>query len=346
MMNQADYGILSTIVGMSEQELLKMLTLFLRKTYGKKNVSATKTYIVAEGKIPIALVAHLDTVFKSPPNEIYYDQKKEVVWSPQGLGADDRAGVFIIMKLLQEGLRPHVIFTTGEEIGGVGASILTKVFPKPPFNVKYLVELDRQGISDCVFYDCDNPSFEEYINSFGYVTAWGTFSDISEICPVWKIAGVNLSVGYIREHSVSETLFLKGTYSTIERVRKMLAAAGEAQTFDYIPDVHSYFYNYPYYYSSFAANWDEGPQDDPPMDARSEHKMRCWKCNKEYEINDFIPVASKEDALYDHAYCFNCISDDSIGWCIQCGDAFEKKFPNQTVCGICNNGVKEKLKAL
>ena len=41
--------------------------------------------------------------------------QKNVMISPDGLGADDRAGVFMIMNIVKAGFRPHVIFTTDEE---------------------------------------------------------------------------------------------------------------------------------------------------------------------------------------------------------------------------------------
>lgn len=48
------------------------------------------------------------------------------MWSPQGLGADDRAGIFAIIQIIKSGLRPHIILTTDEEVGGVGADLLSK----------------------------------------------------------------------------------------------------------------------------------------------------------------------------------------------------------------------------
>lgn len=334
-MTKTDYGIFTTIAEMDEERLLKMLHIFLKKMYGSKRVSATKSYIIAEGTIPICLTAHMDTVFSSPPSEIYYDQKKEVMWSPQGLGADDRAGVFAIMKIIQEGYRPHVIFTTGEERGGIGASMLIKVFPKAPFELKYMIELDRQGISDCVFYDCANNDFEAYVNKFGYVTAWGTFSDIGIFCPKWGVAGVNLSVGYIREHSVSEILYWKGLCSTIERVKDMLKDAANIEQFKYIPDPSTYWY-YPGMYS-FMTGQGYGPEDDFPSedDFRTPHKLSCWGCGQLYEQNDLIPVSSRINPLYDHLYCYNCISNPDVGWCEKCGDAFEKTADDQKLCPLC-----------
>ena len=50
-------------------------------------VKAIGKYIVAEGELPVCLVAHLDTVKQDPPQDIFYDEEAQVMWSQQLLGA-------------------------------------------------------------------------------------------------------------------------------------------------------------------------------------------------------------------------------------------------------------------
>lgn len=119
VLTEREYGLFERLVAMSQQELHKTLGVYLKSKYS--NVIIEKEYIVAVGDIPIALVAHLDTVFGSGVADLYYDQRKGMMWSPQGLGADDRAGLFAILQIVQSGLRPSVILTTDEERGGLGA---------------------------------------------------------------------------------------------------------------------------------------------------------------------------------------------------------------------------------
>ena len=220
---------------MPQHRLKGLLKLYL-KQWGYTNIISTKEYIVAEGSIPICLVAHLDTVNENPPEEIFYDQEQRVMWSPDLLGADDRAGVYAIIRILSDGYRPHIIFTTDEEKGCAGASTLVTQEPNCPLEkIKAIFQLDRRGSEDCVFYDCDNPDFVKYIESFGFIEAHGTFSDISIIAPEWEVAAVNLSVGYYNEHTNHEYLRLDELETTIERVEQMLAVADDMPTFSYIP---------------------------------------------------------------------------------------------------------------
>lgn len=222
MNNKNDKKLFTLLASADEKTLYKICLHYLIKCYDKKNIRATPEYIYAIGSIPILLVAHLDTVLAKPP-KVYYIKNKKIFIGSEGLGADDRAGILGILKLLKKGYRPSVLFTTMEEIGGLGALTLVKDYPKaPPSPIKYIIELDRKGFNECVFYKCNNPAFFKYINSFGFQTNKGIFSDISFICPNWNIAGVNLSVGYYNEHTEYEYFVLEDLYNTLEKVELLL----------------------------------------------------------------------------------------------------------------------------
>lgn len=232
------------LCGATEQELWTTLPLFLKK-YGYKEILVTKDYVMARGTLPVMLAAHLDTVFTGPPENIYYDAKAHVAWSPQGMGADDRAGIYAIARILKEtDYRPHLLFSTGEEKGCVGVSQLVKDYPKFPWGkLKYIAQLDRRGKEDCVFYDCANEDFIKYIEDFGFKTAYGTFTDITVVCPAWGIAGVNLSVGYENEHSIAEYIKFDELELTIARVKHMLSIAQYGDVFVYKEKVKPAFGN-------------------------------------------------------------------------------------------------------
>ena len=320
VLNQNDYKLFKTIVGLKQNSLMKTLDSYLRRKYDKGKIIKTDAYIYAEGDIPIALVAHMDTVFKSPPEHIYYDERQGVIWSPEGLGADDRAGVFAILKIVQSGLRPTIIFTTDEEIGGVGAEKLVKDFPTSPSELKYIIQLDRRGTNDCVFYECVNEEFTKYVESFGFIENFGSFSDISELCPAWGIAGVNLSIGYEDEHSISETFHVKPWLSTVTKVELMLQEE-EIPSFEYIEDTR--YVNYWKALKNPYA-WDY-PDDDEICCSR------CYKIFSEYEM---IPVKFHHGIKY---YCPDCCVD-KVDWCNNCGEAFEAE-KGEKFCPECRKKI-------
>lgn len=329
-LTENNYKLFKTICGFTQSELQKTLHKALKKYY--KTVIATPHYILAKGDIPVALCAHMDTVFAKRPVDIFYDREQQVMWSPQGLGADDRAGVFIILNILATTkLRPHIIFTTDEEKGMIGASILAHQYKKPFAKMKYIIQLDRRGSNDCVFYDLNLPEFQEYVESFGFKTAVGTFSDISEICPAWEVAGVNLSVGYRNEHYETERLYVNDMFATRNKVIKMLEDAKNIKKFKYIPEPYSYTHymmggGYSAAYG-YGGGWN--------TDLEEPFEMFCKKCHRVFFEYEMIPVKAQNGGT--SFYCPDCLATtQNISWCEKCQEAFEAKdVMNDHYCVDC-----------
>ena len=64
---------------------------------------------------------------------VIYDDKQDILHVLGGYTLDDRAGVYAIIQIIEAGYKPHVIFTTDEEIGALGAQKLIEDFPECPF---------------------------------------------------------------------------------------------------------------------------------------------------------------------------------------------------------------------
>lgn len=320
-----EYALYKQICSMSQKGLKDSLSDMIHKKYD--DVIETDQYIYAIGDIPITLVAHMDTVFKFPAKEFYYDREANVVWSPDGGGADDRAGVFAILYILKSHFRPSIIFTTDEEKGCIGAEALTTDIPMALTETKYIVQLDRRGKDDCVFYDCYNQEFEKYVNHFGFKTAIGSFSDISIICPFWKIAGVNLSVGYFNEHSTAEYLNVGYLFNTITKVIRMLNDAENAKQHIYIESPWMKQYGYAYGYGSTLMD-GYGPGES--------EMMKCGHCGHYYDEYEMFPVKTNGTMTF---YCPDCIADDHIHWCKYCQDAFYAEG-DEVLCPDCVKLIK------
>lgn len=201
-------------------DLLALVGGELLEAYGFDNVEVGSKFRYAKGDIPVMVVAHVDTVHYFMPEKIFTDKKKTKLWAKDGLGADDRAGVFLIRHLIADGYRPHVLFTDEEETGGAGArQAAGELTPK---GVRLCIELDRMNSNDAVFYSCPSKEARSYCKGFGWKEATGSFTDISVVCPAWDIAGVNLSVGYYAQHTSRESLKLGELCDTYRRVSAML----------------------------------------------------------------------------------------------------------------------------
>ena len=121
-----------------------------------------------------------------------------------------------------EQVRCHVVFCEDEEIGCVGARKFSRRAQLPQVN--YIVEMDRRGANDAVFYRCDNPVFTEYVCGFGFEVAYGSCSDISYIAPSIGAAAVNISCGYYCEHQRYEYIRLDQMRRNAQRIAEMVAA--------------------------------------------------------------------------------------------------------------------------
>lgn len=193
----------------------------LRRYYPPRAVvQADGDYTYARGDLPCVLVAHTDTVHDEAPSPLYHDARRGALWSPCGLGADDRAGVAAIDLVLASGARPSVLLTDGEETGGHGARAAARALE--PDGAHVLIQLDRMHATDYVTYDCHCPPLNEWAASHGWQAATGSYTDICELMPAWGVAGCNVSVGYYGQHTFGEYLLLRQLRATVRRVIGML----------------------------------------------------------------------------------------------------------------------------
>ena len=231
----------------TQAELFSMLC----EQYKGKIIFCRGNFILVKGDAPIMLVAHLDTVHKQAVKHICKTADGNILMSPQGIGGDDRCGVYALAKVYEQSkVKPFLLFTCNEEIGGIGARQFCTAhqqgkLPVELDNLKCIVEIDRKGKKDAVYYDCANPDFEKYITSKGFQTDYGTFSDISVIAPELGTAAVNLSSGYYNAHTQHEYIKLNNLERTIEKVIEIVADASKEDfpKYDYVEYVGKFYLN-------------------------------------------------------------------------------------------------------
>jgi hypothetical protein len=234
------YKMFREICKMSQENLKEYLTQELRNTH--KEIIVDDGFVYAQGTFPVLLIAHLDTVHKELPKNFEYNATLQSLSSPQGLGADDRCGVYMILETIKR-YNCSVLFCEDEEIGGIGAEkfVRTKFAKNLKFN--YMIEFDRKGYKDAVFYDCDNPEFEKFITSGYYETAHGSFSDISIIAPALGCAAVNLSCGYYNAHTISEFVIMPEMNQSIREACKILEKTTDKDKFEYVEKQYGRLYD-------------------------------------------------------------------------------------------------------
>lgn len=203
----------------NKKDLYRWLTQQLTSYYGKDHVVAKDGYLFCHGNIGVCLSAHIDTVFKQPPYEFKFDG--EIVSSPQGIGGDDRCGIYGVLYIMSEmekkKQKPYIFLSTDEEVGGSTTKIGAKDCKDLAKGINFILALDRQGSVDSVYYQCDNKEFKKWIDDHGFTEAQGTRTDICTLCDEWDVAGVNFSVGYYSNHTERETVHLDELYVTLEK---------------------------------------------------------------------------------------------------------------------------------
>lgn len=223
-----------------------------------KEVIESDGFLFVKGSIPILLVAHLDTVHKELPNEIVY--ANGTISSPQGIGADDRAGIYMILEILKYH-DCYVLFCEDEESGCIGSGKFckTELAKELAGKFNYLIEIDRMNGKDAVFYECDNSEFEDFITQEYWKTAIGSYTDIVELSPVLEAASVNFSCGYYKQHTKDEYLVLSEMETNIKEICKLIERTDmEKDKYEFVSycSYKSYYKSYGNPYYDWATNGD------------------------------------------------------------------------------------------
>lgn len=280
---------IENILKMSQEELLDFCYIELMKRgYKNKDIIYTDKYIYAKGNIPILLVAHCDIVHKEIPETVVYDKQQRILWSPTGIGGDDRCGVYALLKICEK-FKPYILFATDEEIGCVGTRKFIEDFDELPVN--FIIEIDRRGNNQVVFYSCGNKDFQNYILSFGLDKQHGSCSDVKYLSTEYDIAGCNLSAGYYREHTETEHIYLEHLENTIKIVEQILKDTKNHKFYD----CQEITYTTPVY---TQRKWDWKDDWDDYYDKYYEKYCKKLSNEEEEKTSETDNIMQKEEDYY------------------------------------------------
>lgn len=308
------------ILKLDKKSLKKYLNKELKKYYSE--VKNENGFLYAKGD-NIALTAHMDTTptveygNRKPVKDVYeyVEDEKHIMYSPQGIGGDDRCGVYMILKILRTtDLRPTIIFCEDEEIGCVGSDKFTKTkYIDDLKEMYFIIQLDRRGSNDLVFYDDENEEFHSYCEEItGYREAIGSCSDISNLCPVCGVSGVNISCGYYNEHHDYETVNLDEMENTFEITKKLIIdGLNKKEQYEYIERVYQrYNFGYDGYYKRlYRYNYEDDYDDRILGKTYNERKLNEAKETYYLEIEfdngiDYGFDSIQESSIADCWYAF------------------------------------------
>lgn len=177
------------------------------------------------------LSAHLDQVATNGQAVHFFKSDTGIIsaynkfWQRTSLGADDKNGIWCILKCLEQGLHFDFIISEGEEVGCVGINKIEEHIKES--TAKIAVVLDRKGNTDIlkggssdVYCDTLAGCLRNYWNNEcqgnTYTVTTGTISDTRVICKY--IESVNLCVNYEDAHTKKETTDWEGLQKTLRNL--------------------------------------------------------------------------------------------------------------------------------
>ena len=203
------------------------------------------------------LSAHMDTVRKDADfciGAFLTESDSDKIFSGGILGGDDKCGVYIILKALEDKRKVNFIFSRDEEIGCLGIKALLKPnyaenkenTDKIRNNCLYCLVLDRRGNSDiiCTKNSYGTKKFEEALikvsdlGHFGYKSENGLCSDANTIREF--VSTANLSVGYFKPHSQNEYI----VKADLQKAYDYTLSIIDSITDKFEPEKYTYNYNY------------------------------------------------------------------------------------------------------
>ena len=198
-----------------ESEVLK----FLPKDLIKDEFD---NYYKIIGKSETMFTSHLDTADRKQSKVTIYSTEKDgdemfVTDGTSILGADDKAGVSIMLYMMAHNIPGIYYFFDGEERGGIGSNKVASVFESIEHlkGVKRCISFDRRNyysvITQQLGRECCSDEFAtelaKELNKSGLkisLDPTGIYTDSASF--IDEIAEcTNISVGYFSEHTISET---------------------------------------------------------------------------------------------------------------------------------------------
>ena len=240
------------LLGASQYKLIYNIMPNHLQACGYSDIEWVGDNLFAHGNVPIMLVAHADIVGVDYPTEFIYeckdseDARTVIRANKRTLGGDDRCGLYIMLETMKKlNVRPYICVTHDEEKGCIGANEFVCKMPYNESEIKFMIELDRRGSNDLVFYESSsNTEFVKFCeDSTGWKEAIGSFSDICEFMESWKICGVNMSCGYYCEHTANEYVVIEEMLNTIKTLVKWLNNINyeTLERFEFIPSPSNYW---------------------------------------------------------------------------------------------------------
>lgn len=256
-----------------EEEMADFILAYVESRASLPNAPICKIQTDVKGNILITsgkadkypcLCAHMDEVHTSPHDKIVMVYQNFMFgFSPSrksfvGIGADDKNGIYIALKALDELPAVKLLFTVEEETGGGGAYAVN--IKKWLNDVRYVIQCDRRGKSDFITSISGtklvSKEFKKdagaILKQYGFKETYGMFTDVGVLkTEGLKVSCCNISCGYYGPHTDSEITDLNDLENTFQAVMDVCKTLTKEYPHSYQKPVHKGFA------TSQIQDWDE-----------------------------------------------------------------------------------------
>jgi len=245
-------------------------------------------------------IAHVDTVHKEVgANKI---RKTATHWYADGapLGADDGAGVAMLMHLIHADVKGYYIFSQGEECGGIGAKHIATHHTDLLAQFDRAIAFDRRGVDSVISHQgmgrCASDVFCEALandlNAFDDTLMYspddtGVYTDTAEFTDIIPEC-TNISVGYYSEHGDQENLDIVHFEALSKAVLKVMWDSLPTDRDPTVPEYKEYKYNTAWW-SNYGVYGD----------ATTHNKQVDSKYFGTWQDDDYWQTEDLLDGLYD-----------------------------------------------
>lgn len=191
------------------------------------------------------ICSHMDQVqdFHSKDFQILNSDDMICAYSPktrsfQGLGADDKNGIWVALTCLQKYDIMKCAFFVGEEVGCVGSSQADMAFFD---DCRYCLQVDRKGHSDLITDISSQLCSDEFLadvkcEEWGYEETHGLMTDVDTLRNNGlAISCVNMSCGYYEPHTDHEYVVKSDMMKCLRFVEHIIEDCQKVYPYEYVP---------------------------------------------------------------------------------------------------------------
>lgn len=246
----------------------------------------------------------------------------------EGIGADDKNGIWVCLKALSEFDVIKCAFFVSEEVGCIGSSSADMKFFD---DCRFVLQCDRNGKKDFIInasgVELCSPEFIEAckIHEFGYEIQRGLMTDVMTLKEQGlSVSACNISCGYYNPHSDNEMTNINDLYNCYNFVKSIIERCTDVYLHE--PVLYDKFIGTSEYKSTISKWFDEDDLNDyyskdsiyaqqTEFDEMCEDMYYCsLEMEDDFKLDDFIashgefyPNLTREDYEYACQDIYGCI---------------------------------------